>query len=119
MVSPIEKRGQVGCRIGQCLGAHYGRGLCRRHWAIWKRNTVKAEIVRSMGGVCDHCGGEFPPEVFDFHHRDADAKSFDVSDLLVDNPVAARTEALSKCDLLCANCHRVETRRMEKQHELF
>ena len=61
------------------------------------------------GWQCIKCGFEGHPAQFDCHHRDPSTKSFSISDakkLKLSN--AALITELTKCDLLCANCHRLE-----------
>lgn len=112
----VKLRNFIGCLHPGCLEKHYGKSLCRRHWAIQKRHEVKMELVRLLGGTCAHCGQEFPAEVFDFHHKNRADKEYGVSRQLTDNPAMAKAEAL-KCLLLCANCHRIETHREESEIE--
>jgi hypothetical protein len=42
--------------------------------------------------------------VFDFHHRDAEDKTFALSNGA--RSLEARRVEAAKCDMLCANCHR-------------
>ena len=58
---------------------------------------------------CADCGKRFPECAMDFDHRDGESKSFAIG--------AARWRSIeqllaemAKCDLVCANCHRVRTR---------
>ena len=62
---------------------------------------------------CMDCGGSFPPECMDFDHRDPSSKRMPVSKA-VEKSWKTLLEEIEKCDLVCANCHRVRTR---KQHE--
>lgn len=61
------------------------------------------------GWQCIKCGFEGVPAQFDCHHKIPSTKSFSISDAkklkLSD---AALKDELAKCDLLCANCHRLE-----------
>jgi len=55
---------------------------------------------------CVRCG-ESHPACLDFHHRDAAQKDF----VIANNLTLGRKRILaeiSKCDVLCANCHRKE-----------
>lgn len=58
---------------------------------------------------CVDCGGTFPPECMDFDHIDPSTKSFCVAK----GPVSYGRERvlaeIAKCELVCANCHRVRT----------
>lgn len=72
-----------------------------------KKRERKLHAIEYLGGVCKSCGGSFHPAVFEFHHRDPSNKDRDPSKLLSLNWSKVIDE-LNKCDLLCANCHRLE-----------
>lgn len=58
---------------------------------------------------CSRCGEYFPYYVTDYHHRDPADKSFKISVANQSNMAWDRVQAeIDKCDLLCANCHRIE-----------
>lgn len=76
----------------------------------WRQRT-KARLVAAHGGRCLDCGYEGPPFMYDFDHRDPADKSFAVTS-------GGQTRAYDrvyaeslKCDLVCANCHRMRTHR--------
>lgn len=59
---------------------------------------------------CMDCQGRFPPECMDFDHRDRSTKRFNIAAIVA----TARSKAvvlteIAKCDLVCANCHRIRT----------
>lgn len=59
---------------------------------------------------CVDCGESYDPIVMDFHHREGTEKDFRVSQ---SPKTVAKDRILSevaKCDLLCANCHRLRHR---------
>ena len=62
---------------------------------------------------CMDCGGTFPPECMDFDHVRGEKKVKAVGDLLRCSLVVRLTE-IAKCDLVCANCHRIRTRKRRK-----
>lgn len=66
----------------------------------------KALAIQSLGGACKRCGGVFPDVVYDFHHRVPHEKEAEPNAALGWSIAASEIE-LSKCDLLCANCHRL------------
>lgn len=43
--------------------------------------------------------------VLDFHHRDGEDKEFTISTCTTSS-IARLMEEMSKCDVMCANCHR-------------
>lgn len=58
---------------------------------------------------CKNCD-EWRPECLQFHHRDPKQKLFNVGEW-IRNGVSLETlkAEIEKCDVLCANCHAVET----------
>jgi hypothetical protein len=64
-------------------------------------------LVRALKNVpCAECGGTFPPYVMDFHHRDPAEKEFNIGTNVMKNLDSLLAE-IAKCDVVCANCHRV------------
>ncbi len=70
-----------------------------------RRLKRKTQLVVAAGGRCVDCGYTGAIAAFEFHHRDPTTKEFSLSNF---NGVVSRllVEA-AKCDLLCANCHRL------------
>lgn len=67
---------------------------------------------------CMDCGNIYPPFVMDFDHRDSKTKIGSISWLLLHNTsnMEKIKAEIEKCDLVCANCHRVRTHdRIQKQ----
>ncbi len=61
---------------------------------------------------CMDCGKSYPPECMDFDHRDPTIKVERLSELSrkLASPVVILAE-VAKCDLICANCHRIRTKK--------
>jgi len=83
------------------------RQAARRNWI----HKFKKELIIAAGGRCRLCGLGFDGEcssIFDFHHRQSGTRDFGVNNasLTKYGKDRIRTEA-AKCDLLCANCHRL------------
>ena len=59
-------------------------------------------------GPCVDCGNTFPPCAMDFDHR---GNKLDSVSRLVSNGFSINKimEEIAKCDLVCANCHRIRT----------
>lgn len=66
----------------------------------------KIDAICYLGSVCKKCSGVFHPSVYEFHHRDPTTKDRDPSKMLQLSKEKLYAE-LDKCDLLCANCHRL------------
>ena len=67
------------------------------------KNSLKEE-------PCKDCGCCFPPCAMDFDHRPGEKKLSTVSQLSNSSRVKMLDEII-KCDVVCANCHRVRTQR--------
>lgn len=56
---------------------------------------------------CQHCGLHHPAAL-DLHHREKDEKEASISKMVNSGASLARIMVeLKKCDVLCANCHRI------------
>jgi hypothetical protein len=71
-----------------------------------KRQAKLLFLIDYLGGVCNSCCISYPSCVYDFHHRDPSEKSFTIGEQMGKSLTGLKLEA-DKCDLLCANCHRV------------
>lgn len=91
----------------------------REQYAEYMRNyelrvrkpLIEAEKLRR--GACLDCGLAVTPDtfvIFDFDHRDPSAKRSGVNRTAPYYLVAE----MAKCDLRCANCHRLKTSRMKE-----
>ena len=88
----------------------------------WRNRAVEIERVRNRQAAtvaflrdlrsspCADCGGLFEPHQMDFDHRDSSLKSFRLTagSVKLKSRAALEHEA-RKCDVVCANCHRVRT----------
>ena len=91
-----------------------GLGRVGQKRALSKQaSRVLLELKRSP---CLDCGISYPPEVMEFDHVPGrGGKLHNVSRL---HSLRAILAEIEKCDLVCANCHRVRTskRRLERQN---
>jgi hypothetical protein len=55
------------------------------------------------------CKGKFPYYVLDFDHRDPNLKKFSLNRMHLRNSWEQMIEEIAKCDVVCANCHRVRS----------
>ena len=65
------------------------------------------EIKLILG--CKNCGYDSHPKALQFHHRESEKKSFDISDGVSHIGILRLLKELTKCDVLCANCHSIFT----------
>lgn len=89
---------------------HNNRSKRQAYKCKWINNFKKELIIRA-GGKCMICGIEFDGEctaIFDFHHQNPHDKKFNVNNSALARYSKSKiTEEAQKCDLLCANCHRL------------
>jgi len=67
------------------------------------KKGIKRKLVEYMGGCCKICGFNDYISALEFHHLNPEHKEFTISKYY--NLEEAKKE-LSKCLLVCANCHR-------------
>jgi len=79
-----------------------------------KAAIVKKRCVEYLGGKCVDCEHEYLPVVFDFDHIDPYLKSFKISGKAIYRWHEIRKE-LDKCQLRCANCHRLRHYLLEQE----
>lgn len=65
---------------------------------------------------CLDCGVKYPPVCMDFDHRTGETKLFNIATITRWNNSNIDTE-LAKCDIVCANCHRIRTYKRAKKME--
>lgn len=91
--------------------AYYKKNRDAEILRVIRRQRATLEMLRDLRRVpCADCGRTFPPYVMDFDHRDPDRKSFQLTsaDALLKSRDVLLAE-IAKCDVVCANCHRVRT----------
>jgi hypothetical protein len=91
----------------------------------WRRNnpeksresTMKARLQRraaldeiKVAKGCVDCGYNAAPEALHFDHRDPSQKLFGISESKTRNWNLILAE-IGKCDVRCANCHAIKSRR--------
>ena len=80
-----------------------------------KRNQNRLELVRKhKDKPCMDCGIKYHFAVMDFDHREDKEKSFLLSKVRA-HSVKRILEEIAKCDVVCANCHRMRSFK-RKQH---
>lgn len=73
---------------------------------LYAENRALLDRLRDV--PCADCGGRFPPYVMDFDHRDPTSKKHNLSEMTRLRPERIKEEA-AKCEIVCANCHRIRT----------
>lgn len=78
----------------------------------WRRK--RKLIAEFKNRPCTDCGGWFHPVQMDFDHRPDEIKKFTISAAYCLKFKTLYKE-IQKCDIVCANCHRLRTYR-RNQH---
>lgn len=84
----------------------------RRAWTLKRRIEANRQMVLLKSNPCVDCGGKFPHFVMEWDHVPERGKKICcVSTLFSGRKITAPTivNELAKCDLVCANCHKVRT----------
>lgn len=76
-----------------------------KHRVKKRQHRIKALAVEAKGGKCCICGYNQSLAALEFHHVNRSTKLFSISTALSKAWPIIRHE-LTKCVLLCANCHR-------------
>lgn len=84
---------------------------------VRRRQDATTAFLRRLREVpCTDCGGRFAGHQMDFDHRDTSQKKFAICSARA--ALKSREELLAevvKCDVVCANCHRLRTRRRHRE----
>ena len=55
------------------------------------------------------CGKKYPPYVMDFNHRPGEKKVGKISSMAHSGRLSRLVAEITKCDVVCDNCHRGRT----------
>jgi len=72
------------------------------------RARNRAILTLAKAGPCMDCGRSFPKECMDLDHREGEVKKRGVG-LMMGVSEAMLLAEIAKCDVVCANCHRIRT----------
>jgi hypothetical protein len=92
---------------------YYQRNRSLEIARVRARQHGTVELLRELRArPCADCGKAFAPYQMDFDHREGTVKRFTLtSGGSMLRPTADLLEEVAKCDIVCANCHRIRTQR--------
>jgi hypothetical protein len=96
-------RKRVRLRTDSVFSAEQRAEACQR------RRVQRLKIDKFKASPCLECKSSFPPECMDFDHREGVSKVRTISQM-IGHPFDTILAEIAKCDLICANCHRIRTR---------
>ena len=89
----------------------YYRDKAKYHTRRYEKIAKTTIYEIKLGNPCVTCG-ESDPRVLDFDHIDPSQKSHNVANMVKSgHSVKSILDEVSKCQILCANCHRRKTAR--------
>lgn len=89
---------------------HYQKNKEQYYLNNQKKRERMMEFLRNLKDVpCMDCHQKFPPFVMDFDHRDRTKKLGGLRRLVNLQSWSKIKEEVKKCDIVCANCHRIRT----------
>ena len=94
------------CRCTPCCQSNrdYLKGWKKKHRAEFQS---RVDVLKD--NPCVDCGQKFPPECMDFDHLED--KWLNVAKIVSQGYSFDKVlEEITKCELVCANCHRIRTR---------
>lgn len=100
MLTEFHQKGKQGRYNSLCK-------KCFSQYCIARWTSRKIKAVENKGGKCAKCGYSRCLGALEFHHTDPSEKEFDWGKVRLQSEDKMFKE-LSKCVLLCANCHREE-----------
>lgn len=96
------------------------KAASKRHYYSNKANYIErnkkyrkhiTDLVRGIKEktACADCGHNYPYFVMDFDHLESSKKTNIISFLASTGRIGALKKELEKCEVVCANCHRLRT----------
>lgn len=116
-----SKKDKLGCHCKDChkqyTKAHYEKNK-KYYLNKAKKNTARyaKEITKLKAQPCTDCKQSYPYYVMDFDHVTGE-KFANVSSLQAAGQLKKAKEEIGKCELVCANCHRIRT--YKRAHSLM
>lgn len=98
-----------------CCNCHRHRTKLNYAMISSKKNTKRQKIIQYINECfkstpCVDCGMIYKPYQTDFDHINSDNKYKCISTMIRDNESIEKIiSEISKCELVCANCHKVRT----------
>ena len=101
-----------------------GRKSFKMHCRLCQREQMSRRLAPrrqhvdqvKLSAGCADCGIRSPhPEIYDFDHVRGE-KKHSVSSLITKGSMEDLLSEIAKCDVVCANCHRIRTKSREPGH---
>jgi hypothetical protein len=113
-----RKSGRLQARCKSCTSSYSRDHYKKNREKYYARNVQYKQGLETEASLvlrwlkqapCLDCGGFYPPFVMDFDHVRGE-KKFGISRYKSRGvPLPALLDEILKCELVCANCHRIRT----------
>lgn len=100
---PIEGRKNKRFCNSNCSNGHH-----RKQFTSKIRKDRYDWFLKLKSEPCSDCWQKFDPVCMDFDHVRGD-KKYGIASIWRDRDIEKVKDELSKCDLVCSNCHRIRT----------
>lgn len=80
---------------------------CLNLYSVLRAIRLKQAAITYLGGACSRCGYQGHYAAFDLHHIEPDHREMGWGDKLRKKSWEGMLPELSKCRLLCRNCHAI------------
>lgn len=85
-----------------------------------RRDSIANLIIELKSFPCKDCGKNFPYYCMDFDHLDGSTKKLNIKEIKSSPSRKHVLEEISKCELVCVNCHRLRTvRRIQESGKFY
>lgn len=92
-----------------------GNRKSRAAWGKKQRDTNNQLVNKIKSVPCKDCGVQYPHWIMDFDHVSG-VKSGNVATMVHNcKPIEVLMEEISKCEVVCSNCHRDRTYKRRTQ----
>lgn len=91
---------------------HYQKNKAYYYEKANRKRRELREYIQAVKAAnpCADCGINYPYFVMDFDHVEQNIKKVDIISRLVKSNSAKKLhEEIKKCEVVCANCHRIRT----------
>lgn len=115
----LHKSGKTYSQIAEILGCskgtiayHVGAGQKEKAHARTRdrRSRIRKYIQEyKQSKICMDCKEDYPYYMLEFDHRPDENKRFNISSGPVTASIDDIVKEISKCDVVCANCHKIRT----------
>ena len=98
------------------------RRACHKRYYLRNKDLYKVKNIKRRKDLinfvisfkqkpCMDCGVQYPHYVMDFDHRDKKTKLTSINRMINFHSYSKEKilKEMKKCDLVCANCHRIRT----------